>query len=571
MSYTDERIDQLLDHTPASPADSAGGQGGSPAGVAVPAGESPDMIAGEAHQGASRTDKAIALWSPQRGSADDAIIGEKPLIDARLHDQGRNDAYVAGGASIHKDGIVGSQFLVNSKPETKILLGKEDDVWEREFQEEVETKFTLMAESPDAWLDASRKNTVTEMVRLAVGTFTAGGEVVATAEWLQGSDRPFKTAIQMLESDRLCDPEDRILPNGLLEGGPRVRGGIERDKYGAPVAYFLRRAHPTDYLHPDHNKWRRVSRAKPWGRSLVCHIFEQTRAEQSRGVSSMVASLKEMRMTKNFREIVLQNAVVNATYAASIESDLPPDVAFASIGGSNEVPEAAAAWMKAIQDYAGGAKNLTMGGVKIPHLFPGTKLQLRPAGQGGPLGTDFEASLLRYIAASLGVSYEQLSRDYTQTNYSSARAAMVETWKFMQARKKLVADRFATWIYRLWFEEAVNRNQIEALKFSRAPRFYEGINREALMACEWIGAGRGQIDELKETKAAIEKIEAGLSTKEIEIARLHGGDWRKVARQLAREQALDETLGISMTGPKEDAEQARQNNSAERTEGGTDD
>ena len=45
-------------------------------------------------------------------------------------------------------------------------------------------------------------------------------------------------------------------------------------------------------------------------------------------------------------------------------------------------------------------------------------------GKGGPLGQEFEQSLLRYIAAALGVSYEQLSKDYSQTNYSSARAAM---------------------------------------------------------------------------------------------------------------------------------------------------
>jgi lambda family phage portal protein len=553
MLDTQERIDQLLDPTPASPADTTrDGQEEAPAGVAVPAGADPNMIAGDAHEGASRMDKQLALWSPQRGSADDAIIGEKDTLDARVHDQSRNDAYIAGGASIHRDNIVGSQFLLNAKPETKILFGKEDEVWEREFQEEVEAKFTLWAESPDAWCDASRQNTLTEMVRLAVGVFTASGEVLATAEWMRDDGRAFRTAAQMLEVDRLSDPEDRILPNGYLENRQRVRGGIERDKFGAPVAYYIRKAHPTDYLNPDHNRWRRVSRYKPWGRPLVCHIFEQTRAEQTRGVSSMVSALKEMRMTKNFRDIVLQNAVVNATYAASIESDMPPDAAFASLGGSDDVPDAAATWMKAISDYAGGAKNLTLGGVKIPHLFPGTKLQLRPAGNGGPLGSEFESSLLRYIAASLGVSYEQLSRDYTKTNYSSARAAMTETWKFMQARKHLVADRYASWVYRLWFEEAVNNNQIEALKFSKAPRFYEGLNREAYMACEWIGAGRGQIDELKETKAAIDRIDAGLSTKEVEIAKLHGGDWRKIARQRRREKDLEETLGISTDGPKED-------------------
>ncbi|PVQ41401.1 phage portal protein, partial [Salmonella enterica] len=41
-----------------------------------------------------------------------------------------------------------------------------------------------------------------------------------------------------------------------------------------------------------------------------------------------------------------------------------------------------------------------------------------------------EQALLRYIAAGLGVSYEQLSRDYSQVSYSSARASANESWRY---------------------------------------------------------------------------------------------------------------------------------------------
>ncbi len=58
----------------------------------------------------------------------------------------------------------------------------------------------------------------------------------------------------------------------------------------------------------------------------MLHIFEQQRPDQTRGVAAMVSALKEMRITKQFRDVTLQNAVVNATYAASIESDLPSDI-----------------------------------------------------------------------------------------------------------------------------------------------------------------------------------------------------------------------------------------------------
>ena len=175
--------------------------------------------------------------------------------------------------------------------------------------------------------------------------------------------------------------------------------------------------------------------------------------------------------------------------------------------------------------------------------MPNTHLKLQNPGNASPVGDKFEQSLLRHIAASLGVSYEQLSRDYTQTNYSSARAAMGETWKHMLTRKKFVADTTASFIYRLWLEEAVNYNMLECLKRRNVPNFYAGMNAEAYSNCEWIGAGQGMIDPLKETQAQVLALKHGLTTKEVEIARRAGSDWRAVAKQIARERAVDKGLG----------------------------
>src|SRR5690606_32135928 len=67
---------------------------------------------------------------------------------------------------------------------------------------------------------------------------------------------------------------------------------------------------------------------------------------------------------------------------------------------------------------------------------------------------------------------------------------------------------------------------------------------EAITQCEWIGASRGQIDELKETQAAVLRLKHNLSTYEQERARL-GGDWRSDLRQIAREKALFEEYDIA--------------------------
>ncbi len=504
-------------------------------------------IVGGAYDGASRTERMLALWAPPIQSADADLIPEKGSIDGRVRDSLRNDAYVRGGGVIHKDSIVGSLYALNSKPATKALGKGFDNKWEEEFQEEVETLFTLAAESPDNWFDASRHNSLTEMVRLAVGMNAAGGEVLASVEWLRENYRPFKTAIQFIDADRLCNPSNLVYSS-------EVRGGVRKNKRGEAIGYYVRRQHPRDLILDHLAEPIYVPARKPWGRLQMVHIFEQQRPDQSRGVSEMVSALKEIRITRKFRDVVLQNAVVNATYAASIESDLPSNEVFAAMGAGDPgkaMEQATSAYLSQIAAYAGNAKNLAIDGVKIPHLFPGTKLNLHKAGEGGPLGTEFEQSLLRYIAAALGVSYEQLARDYSKTNYSSARAAMAETWKHMTATKRMVADKFATIVYRLWLEEMVNNRKISSMPAEALQPgwLYEPLRMDALSRCEWIGASRGQIDELKETQAAVLRLKYNLSTEEMEMARL-GQDWRAVKKQRAREIAMDEELGL--TRPEDD-------------------
>lgn len=498
----------------------------------------PQMMGG-AHEAADQFDRSLATWAPPIQSADADILPDKMVMDARAIDMVRNDAFAQNGVQLHRDNIVGSLFMLNSKPKIK-ALGM-DETWATEFSEEVEAKFSLWAESFNNWPDAARRNTLTAMIRLAIGVYLTGGEVLATAEWSRDRDRSYKTAIQMVAIDRLCNPMDQAFD---ME---KTRGGVRMNAAGAPIGYYIRNASKDGMW--DWGKsvsWSYVRARNGFGRPQVIHILEQERPGQTRGVSQLVAALKEMRITKRFRDITLQNAVVNASFAAAIESELPTAQVFEALGGGDvgsSVVNYAQQFLGAVAAYSNNARNMQIDGVKIPHLMPGTKLNMLPMGNPGGVGSEFEQSLLRYLSADLGVSYEQLSKDYSETNYSSARAGMVETWKFMQGRKKMVADRFATLVYRLWFEEAVNAGEITSMNARSVPNMYEGLNMEAFCECDWIGASRGQIDELKETQAAILRIKMRLSTYEEEIGRM-GKDWRPVFQQIAREQGVLKNLEI---------------------------
>lgn len=521
------------------------------------------------NDGASRLSRELSMNSAPIRSADAEMLPDKRRIDANARDATRHDGYAMGTVATHRDSIVGAQFILNAQPKYKVL--GMDETWAEEFQEEVETKFQLYAESQDAWIDASRHSTLTGLVRLVVGTYVFNGEFLGTAEWLRDAGRPYATAVQLIDPDRLSNPQGQSDTESL-------RGGIERNRYGAPQAAHIRVGYENDPFNFNSYQWKRVPWRKPWGRLQVLHGFEPFRIDQTRGVAEMVSVLKQMRMTSKFQDIVLQNAVLNATYAATIESELPRDIATEMVGAenSNSLSEWATNFLGSVNEYQAGSKHLQIDGLKIPHLFPGTKLHMQPAGTAGGIGTGFEESLLRHIAAGLGVSYEQLSRDYSKTNYSSARASMLETWKYMQSRKKMVADRFASMLYTLWFEEAWNRGDI-VTRSAKAPDLYLGQNKDAYTACAWIGSSRGQIDEMKETQAAMLRVKGGLSTFEDEHAKL-GKDYREVFRQISRERkmlvslGLDKVLDLSATKPgANDAQNTMNDNSGKGKKNNEDD
>ena len=120
-----------------------------------------EQAIGGAHEGSSKLSRELGMWKPPMRSADGDLLAEKELLDARSRDIHRNDGYMTGAANIHRDSIVGSQFKLNAKPDYKTLGA--DETWAKEFQEVVESKFSLYAESDSNWIDASGINTLTAL------------------------------------------------------------------------------------------------------------------------------------------------------------------------------------------------------------------------------------------------------------------------------------------------------------------------------------------------------------------------------------------------------------------------
>lgn len=498
-------------------------------------------------QGAESLSRETALWAPPLGSPDHIINRGKPMADARGRDLALNDGLTHGAVNTHKDSIVGAQYRLNSQPnfEAVALLTENpgfDEAWSEEFSQAVEDLFTLTAESDACWFDSAGTMKLTDMIRLSVAGFVPTGETLATADWLnKDPKRPCMTAIQLVSPSRLSNPNMQFDTQFL-------RRGVQKDVKGRPQGYWIQTGYPRDmYGQADANTWKYLPAQKPWGRKQVLHILERTEIGQSRGIGDMVSALGHTNMSKKFNALTLQSAVIAASYAASIESELPPDAVYAMMNGNSTAENFSGAlgmYMNILKSFFGAAGTMQIDGSKIPVLPPGTKFNSTTLGTPGGVGDRFQESLHRHTAAALGLSYAEYSKDWNGLSYTTARAAGSSMERFMRARKKVCADGTANFVFQLWLEEKVLDGTLPMPAGVRPRKvFYIPLVKEAMARCTWIGSGSGQIDELKETQAALLRIGGGLTTREQEIARL-GHDWRPTFRQLAREKAAADKAGL---------------------------
>ena len=471
----------------------------------------------------------MAEWLPPAQRADAALLPALRLGNARADDLVRNNGIAANAVALHKDHIGGHMFLISYRPNWRWLGMRETAA--KSFVDEVEAAWSEYAEGMFGEIDVEGKRTFTEFIREGVGVHAFNGEIFVQPVWDTETTQLFRTRFKAVSPKRVDTP-------GHGMGNRFLRAGVEVDRYGRAVAYHICE---DDFPFSGSGRWERIPRELPTGRPAMLHIFEPVEDGQTRGANQFYSVMERLKMLDSLQATQLQSAIVKAMYAATIESELDTEKAFEYIAGAPQeqkdnplinILEKFSSWYD--------TNNVTLGGVKIPHLFPGDDLKLQTAQDSDNGFSALEQALLRYIAAGLGVSYEQLSRDYSKVSYSSARASANESWRYFMGRRKFIAARLATQMFSCWLEEALLRGII------RPPRarfdFYQA--RSAWSRAEWIGAGRMAIDGLKEVQESVMRIEAGLSTYEKELA-LMGEDYQDIFRQQVRESAERQKAGLS--------------------------
>ncbi len=209
--------------------------------------------------------------------------------------------------------------------------------------------------------------------------------------------------LQVLEADYLVTSKIQV----DLKEGQFLENGIIKDEWKRPVAYVLYKQHPGSGIR---NKEIEVIPANE-----IIHLFRKDRPGQDRGVSWFAQVLSSL----NMLDELLYTQLVRLKLAASITAVVTKQPSALPVDVQNQQNQEA--W------------DLNPGSVS--YIQPGETIEFPSI----PNPDGFDAvtkQTLRQIAIGMGITYEGISGDLSQINFSSARIGdinfrqNIESWRW---------------------------------------------------------------------------------------------------------------------------------------------
>ena len=439
---------------------------------------------------AGNFDRPNQNWRVSNQSAELTDRYSRSGVMARARDLERNSDIMNALVGAFKRNVIGGGFRVQAKTGDDALNKSLEDLWQR-------------------WCkarncDVTGTQSLNQMLRMAVWRKKIDGGILFVKRYTQGGVVPFK--VQMVEVDELDG--DIMTPHVK---GNRVVGGIEYDRSNRAVGYFIRRYDIDGYTQVD----------PVWvGADDVIFYFTKRRPSQLREMSDMAPSIPRIRDINEFMLAVAVKQRIEACLSVFIKKQIPAT----GIGRAGGKPE------------RGGYDGKLISPGMIKELNAGDEVQVvNPAGQATD-ATSFSKMLQKMIGAGQGVSYEALSRDMSESNYSSARQGLIEDDQtYLEEQEHIIG--ILDELYETFVISAVQCGAVEI------PGFWE--DKRDYLAHEWTKEPRPWIDPQKEANATATALRTGQKTYK-QIAAENGRDWRDQVDDIAEVVEYGTERGVDM-------------------------
>lgn len=470
----------------------------------------------------------FSRWLPSLRSSRDDVAAAWDAAAARATDLWQNSGWISGMIDQATANTVGSGLRLRAMPENELFGMSEAEA--QAWRKRVEARWDLWSNTP-AECDIEGRNTIGQMTAAAFRGWVPKGEILAEIVWRKRPNSIAGTKVRLLDPSRITNKTDTF---------SRIFSGVRVNSDGMPIGYITRS--DDAYLGTVE---REVAARDRYGRPQVIHVFEG-QPGQTRGIGIMVPILKVAKQFDQLADATLLASIIQTVFAASIETDMPTQEAFAALLNPQDQAQAVAAGGSPSDPYFwaregwGEAHPIDVGFAgRIAQLFPGEKLNFHSPEQPATAYKEFSLHLLREIARCLGLTYESATGDYEGATYSSVRMAVNEIFSITRMRRKNLLSPFLQPIYEAWLEEEIQTE--------RTP-FPGGIdnfiaNRAAACRARWAGDPKPVADELKSAKTHEVYRNMGVMSLD-NIATDLGLDWEDVMAQLAREEEARQRYGL---------------------------
>lgn len=324
-----------------------------------------------------------------------------------------------------------------------------------------------------------------------------------------GVDEGSELVPQLLPADQVDPSLSRDLGRGT---GPRIVAGIEFDAADRAVAYHVLREAPGAPLAAVLSEAVRVPAAD------MLHVFDPLFPGQVRGLSWLAAVLLKLRDRDEAADALLMQLKVSSLMTGFVRDAEGGTAGFEGTGD-------------------GGALNISLEPGAMRVLPPGADVSFTSPGQGLAQAVDFLRAQDREIAAGVGLTFEALTGDLGEANYSSARVGLLEFRRRAEMlQRTLIEGRVLRPLWRRWID-------LQVLAGTIPPD--DAADHQAVA---FIPPGWQWVDPRSEVTADVAAIAAGLKSRE-EVVAGRGRDIDELDEELARDAARRAALSPTPAAP----------------------
>jgi lambda family phage portal protein len=430
----------------------------------------------------------MSTWGLSSSGPNAAVSGSLNSIRYRTRQLVRNNPTAAGAIDSFVSNLVGTDISPRWELDDSGLKKDLQALWAISQQE----------------LDAAGVYDFYGLEELVARSMIEGGEALGRFVNRYADDNLIvPLQVQLLEGDHLDTTYNTVLSNGN-----EVRMGIEWDAGGRRVAYHLFREHPGEqYIGSSYIG----TRVRIPARNML-HIFRPLRIGMAHGVPWLTPILVRLHEIDQYDDAELVRKKVATLFTAFFYTDSPAgSVTPAPFGpkgkDANKNPMAA------------------MEPGTTVRLKPGEKVEFsKPVDVGGAY-KDFVTKNFRDIARGIGITYEQLTGDLSDVNFSSIRAGLIEFRRLCESLQvRTLVHQFCRPVIRRWLDAAFLSGAIKIDDYLKNKRRYWLV--------QWQPDAWEYVDPVKDRIAEQMDVRNGFDSRTAVVAR-RGRDIERVDEEIA--------------------------------------